>query len=131
MIRHRDVDAQGHGGEDRGHGSRVGGVEKGFVGRCAGGQDGGLEVEVADVEEGLDGGGLGVAGVDEVVAAGDPIVYSAQAESVASLGTSLGGGGDCEEDEGFEEWGLHGWVWCGSESDSCKSIPFCKRGTLQ
>ena len=86
-------------------------MEEGFVGRGSGGQDGGLEVEVAEVEEGLDGGGLRAAGVDEIVAAGDPVAYGAQAEFVIGLGASVGGGRDCEENGGFEEWGWHGQVW--------------------
>ena len=57
-------------------------MEEGFVGRGAGGEHGGLEEEVAQVEEVLDFGGLVAAGVDEIVAAGDPVVYSAQAEFV-------------------------------------------------
>lgn len=99
-------------------------MEEGSVGRGVGGEFGSLEVEVGVVEEGFDGGGLGAAGVDEIVAAGDPVVYSVHAVCGAGLGLSVGGGRDYEEDEGFEKWGSHGQVWCGSESDSGESVLF-------
>ena len=93
MLRDCEVGAQGDGGEDGFYEGGVGGFEEGFVGRGVDGLEGGLQVEPGVVEEILDGAGLGAAGVDEVVAAGDPVVYGALSpRDIGWSMSSLGGG---------------------------------------
>ena len=53
-----DVCAGCDGGQHGGYGGRVGGAEEGTVGRGVGGQDGGLQVQVGEIQKVFDAGGL-------------------------------------------------------------------------
>lgn len=70
-----------------------------------------MQGEVGEIQDALDVGGLGAAGVDEVVAAGDPVVDCADAEGAAShliLWTGVGEEEECKEGNRFEKGGRHG-----------------------
>ena len=101
-VRGREVGAGGDGGGDGGDGGGVGGAEVGSVWRGAGPVEGGLEVEVAGVQEGGEAGAARGAGVDEVVAGLSDVVFGALRRGMRLRGIASGSGWRGRERQGWK-----------------------------